>query len=77
LARARHIARDLADPGRKRFHGDSAVQAARERSELPIDVYDPPHLGVPILSVDTTEGYKPAFESIVSFASPTLPPQAG
>jgi hypothetical protein len=68
LARARHIARGLADPERERFHGDRPVLAAREGRELPIGPYDPPHLDVPTLKVDTTDGYKPAFESIVSFA---------
>src|SRR6266404_4543925 len=50
LARARHIERGRADPGRERFHDDRALQAAwesqRER-ELPIADYDPPHLDVP------------------------------
>lgn len=68
LARARNIARGLADPERERFHGDRPVLAAREGRELPIGEYDPPHLDVPSLKVDTTDGYKPAFESIVSFA---------
>jgi predicted kinase len=67
-ARARHIARGLEDPERERFHGDRPVVAAREGRELPIGEYDPPHLDVPILEVDTTDGYRPAFESIVSFA---------
>lgn len=68
LAHARHIARGLADPERERFHGDRPVLAAREGHELPIGQYDPPHLDVPTLKVDTTDGYKPAFESIVAFA---------
>lgn len=68
LARARHIARGLADPGREHFHDDRPVKAAREGRQLPLESYDPPNLQVPRLNVDTTEGYKPAFESIVSFA---------
>lgn len=64
LARARHIARGLADPGREHFHDDRALKAAREGRQLPLESYDPPNLQVPILNVDTTEGYKPAFESI-------------
>jgi predicted kinase len=71
LARARHIERGRADPARERFHDDRALQAAwesqRER-ELPIEDYDPPHLDVPTLTVDTSDGYRPAFEAIVSFA---------
>ncbi len=69
LARARHVARILAHPGRERFHGKGSAAAGRGDREASIEAYDPPHLGVPILDVDTTDGYKPAFESIVSFAS--------
>jgi len=68
LARSRHIARGLADPERERFHDDRAVQAAREGRELPIGDYDPPHLDAPTLTVDTSDGYQPAFPDIVSFA---------
>ena len=68
LARWRHIQRGLADPARERFHHDRPVQAAREGRALPLDDYDPPHLDVPTLTVDTTDGYRPALEAIVSFA---------
>jgi predicted kinase len=68
LARSRHIERGLADPERERFHGDRPVQAAREGQQLPIGSYDPPSFDVPTLVVDTTDGYRPQFESIVSFA---------
>jgi predicted kinase len=67
LARERHVARGLADPDRERFHDDRAVQAAREGRELPIDIYDPPHLDVPTLAVDTSDGYRPSLDSIVEF----------
>jgi len=70
LARTRHIARGLADPIRERFHLDPDVQAAREGRDLPLGDYDPPHLNLPTLTVDTSDGYHPAFESIVAFASP-------
>jgi len=59
VAQARFIARGLADPTRERFHGDKAV---------PAEDYDPPRLSVPTLNVDTTEGYRPNMEEIVSFA---------
>ncbi len=68
LARARHVERGLADPAREHFHDDRAVQAAREGRELPIENYDPPRLDVPTLKVDTSDGYHPALEAIVSFA---------
>jgi predicted kinase len=68
LARSRRIERALADSTRERFHHDRAVQASREGHEPPIESYDPPHLDVPTLTVDTSDGYQPAFETIVSFA---------
>ena len=70
LARSRHIQRGLADPERERFHGDAPVQAAREGHQLPIGDYDPPRFDVPTLIVETTDGYDPSFEQIVSFVSP-------
>ena len=69
LARSRHVERGLADPERERFHGDRPVRAARDGQQLPIGSYDPPDLDVPTLVVDTTDGYRPPFESIVWFAS--------
>jgi predicted kinase len=68
LARARHIARSRDDPARERFHPDRVMQAAREGREAPLESYDPPHLDVPILRVNTSDGYRPDFESVVSFA---------
>ena len=72
LAQARNLGRSLADPGRERFHGKGPALAAEEGGSA-TQVYDPPHLGVPTLEVDTTNGYKPAFESIVSFAKLMFP----
>ena len=71
LARSRHIQRGLADPERERFHGDVVVQAAREGREVPIEEYDPPKFDVPILEVDTTDGYLPEFARILAFARGT------
>ena len=68
LARSRHVRRGLADPERERFHGDHAVQAAREGRRLPVVSYEPPGFDVPTLIVDTTDGYRPQLEAIVSFA---------
>lgn len=68
LARSRFMARSLSDPTRERFHGDRAVHAAKEGTWLPIGDYYPPRLITPTLCVDTTDGYRPGMEEIVSFA---------
>ena len=67
LARSRFIQRGLSDSNRERFHGDRAVHAAKDGIQLPIGEYDPPRLSVPTLEVDTTKGYQPEMEEIVSF----------
>jgi len=58
-ALARRTARARADADRQRFHP--------ERTDVTAG-YDPPRLDVPTLLVDTSDGYQPAFESIVEFA---------
>ena len=71
LAHARQVERGLADPARTRFHHDHAARIAQEGKDwraLPISPYEPPSLNVPTLSVDTTDGYQPAFETILAFA---------
>ena len=68
LARARFIERGLANSARERFHGDGAVHAAREGIELPIGEYIPPDLAVPMVCVDTTDGYNPSIDELASFA---------
>jgi len=68
LARTRQVERGLADPDRERYHDDPAVRAVREGRDAPIGDYDPPRLDVPTLTVDTSDGYAPAFDAIVAFA---------
>jgi predicted kinase len=58
VAHSRCVARNLADPARERIHPPPTA---------PSD-YDPPHLDVPTITVDTSNGYRPAFEQIVAFA---------
>jgi predicted kinase len=57
LAAARRENRHHADPAREQFHPPVIGEE-----------YDPPHLDVPTLSVDTSEGYQPGLESIIAFA---------
>jgi predicted kinase len=59
LAEARHTARAQADPLREWFH---PKRWSNDHE------FDPPHLNVPTLTVDTTDGYRPDLDGIVSFA---------
>jgi len=43
------------------------LELARARGRAPVS-YDPPRLDVPTLRVDTSDGYRPAFDAIVEFA---------
>jgi hypothetical protein len=67
LAHSRHVQRGLADPARERLH-DRAWQAAREGVAPSSRNYDPPHLDVPTLRVDASNGYQPNLEAIAAFA---------
>ena len=60
LARARKEARGLEDPARARFHPEGLDRATGS--------YEPPRLDVPTLRVDTSDAYRPAFDTIVEFA---------
>lgn len=63
LARARHAARGAADPARESFHPMPPTPAGAAA----VFEFDAPHLDVPTLRVDTTDGYRPDLEAIVSF----------
>ena len=69
LARVRQVARAQSDSARASFHPSAVVEAVQEGRVLPVTHYDPPHLDVPKLIVNTTEGYLPDLASIVAFAS--------
>jgi predicted kinase len=62
VARARRLTRGLGDPARVRFHPEGTGRDGTAGS------YDPPRLDVSILRVDTSDGYRPAFDAIVAFA---------
>jgi predicted kinase len=59
VALERRRAREAKDPLFGRFHPPAADSVAV--------AYDPPKLHVPTLQVDTSDGYAPAFEEILSF----------
>jgi predicted kinase len=61
-ALARRIARGHSDPARARFHPEGTGPGRQPGS------YDPPRLEVPTLRVDTSDGYRPALETVAEFA---------
>jgi predicted kinase len=63
LARARHATRGRADPARASFHPMPPTPA----DAAAVFEFDPPRLDVPTLPVDTTDGYRPNLDAIVSF----------
>lgn len=55
------------DPGRA-AHDDRAFLARVDSGEVSIDAWEPLRLDVPVLVVDTTDGYAPALPAVVAFA---------
>jgi predicted kinase len=66
LARSRFTTRMAADPGREKFHGDSA-ELARQPDDSLIAAYKAPELPVPTLKVDTSADYDPGLDTILKF----------
>jgi predicted kinase len=60
LARSRRLERSQEDPARLQFHPDPMAW---------LEQYDPPHLDVPTMMVDTSSGCVPSFEQIVAFTT--------
>lgn len=61
----RYIQRGLNDPMRVYFHGDSGIEQALCGDVVEIPDYDPPHLDVQMIHVNTSDGYDPTIESII------------
>jgi predicted kinase len=68
LAHARHRERTESDLSRARFHHDRAMHVSSEGTALVAGIYDPPHLDVPTMSVETTDSYNPPIDAITAFA---------
>ena len=70
VAHERRVRRWRNEPWRRRFHADPDLdQMARiERHEVVLPPYQPVRLNLPTLVVDTSNGYQPQFDAIVSFA---------
>lgn len=64
LAKRRFNERLMKDPSRDLFHSDSLV---KEYGGLKTNMYNHVQMDIPTLEVDTTEGYIPSVEAIVTF----------
>jgi uridine kinase len=64
IAKQRFIDRGLNDTKREHFHGDKAVQDAREGKELTTAEYEAPNLSYTTTRVDTTNEYNPSIEEL-------------
>ena len=64
IAKERFIERGLNNSNREHFHGDKAVQDARDGKDLTIAEYEAPDLTYPTIMVDTTKDYRPSIEEI-------------
>jgi hypothetical protein len=67
-ANQRFASRAASDPVRLRSHPDRELVSAMEAGTFGWDRYGPPNIGVPILTVDTTNEYRPTLGEIVEFA---------
>ena len=69
MTRARFLARE---PARRRPSGPemAGVVGQIERREFPWEWFEPMELGVPRLTVDTSDGYRPGLPEIVRFCEP-------
>ena len=68
LARTRIAERITADPLRRDSHPDAEFLARIDSGDVSLEAWDPIHMDVPTLVVDTSSGYAPGFDNILSFA---------
>lgn len=62
------IARRVEDSAHRAAHADRALLDAIAAGEYMLDSFVPISLDVPTLTVDTTHGYDPGFQDVLSFA---------
>jgi len=67
VAKSRFIQRSTDDVDRGHYHDDFSTSASKVAIERLIDDYEPPRMDVPMITVDTSEGYEPTLADIVSF----------
>lgn len=54
-------------------HADNGLLEAITAGKSPIETFVPITIGLPTLTVDTTNGYRPSLADIITFASTTTP----
>jgi len=64
----RYAQRASTDPARHMAHPDAELVAAMRAGTFPWERYEPMAIGVPILTVDTSDGYNPPLNEILDFA---------
>ncbi len=67
LAQDRIVRRRDDEPMRRLSHPDDEFLARTKSGEISLGAFEPVRLDVPTLSVDTSEGYCPVFEGILTF----------
>jgi predicted kinase len=67
IAIARSRIERRAHTGARVAHPDDELLAALDDGSLAFRMFDPPPLDVPVLHVDTTDGYHPTLDEIVAF----------
>lgn len=68
VAIQRFRGRAASDPVRRVSHPDAEIVAAMEGGAFEWDRYEPMELGVPVIRVDTTNGYDPTLDDVVAFS---------
>ncbi|MCT9934891.1 ATP-binding protein [Planotetraspora sp. A-T 1434] len=71
------IVRRAADGPKRAAHADQDLLKAIANGERPLESWVPISLDIPTLAVDTTDGYQPRIEEIVSFAGRPAASDAG
>jgi predicted kinase len=68
VAMPRFIERAASDPIRRESHPDAEILAAMQSGAFEWERYEPMELGIPVLLVDTTNGYEPMLDDVVAFS---------
>lgn len=67
LLKTRFAQRLSANADREKYHGDRTLMLSEEKFAAMTDNYEPVHINEATLLVDTTRGYCPGIDAIISF----------